>query len=68
MDKKKQTHGGKRQGAGRKKNEGDTAGVKFPVYMHKGLVEKLDAHAKNEGLSRSRAITRIVQEKLEKPG
>ena len=60
MAKKKQ-HGGKRIGAGRKVVSPDGPAVAVTATVPSGLVSQLDAHAEQQGWSRSEAITRAIR-------
>ena len=62
MAKKKRkifTHGGKRDGAGRKPMFDEYA--KISVSMDASLVEKLDAYCRRHDLNRSQAVRKILE-------
>ena len=64
MAKKKQ-HGGKRLGAGRPPaTPGEGLAVTIAASVPSGLVEQLDAYAKQQEWSRSEAVTRAIRDLL----
>jgi hypothetical protein len=59
---KKKTHGGKREGAGRKPaNPDEGAVITIAVSVPGALVVQLDAWAAKEGSTRSGAVTRAIR-------
>jgi hypothetical protein len=67
MGKKKQ-HGGERAGAGRPAATPDEGlAITIAVSVPSGLVDRLDAHAKRNSLSRSMAVTRAIRGFLDAP-
>lgn len=60
MAKKKPQRGGARKGAGRKVGP-DGPSVVVAASVPETLVERLDAHAKQEGWNRSQAVTEAIR-------
>ncbi|MEX2167946.1 MAG: ribbon-helix-helix domain-containing protein [Pirellulales bacterium] len=63
MAKKKQ-HGGKREGAGRRPSNPEGRTIAIAATIPETLVARLDELAKNEGWSRSEAITAAIRKLL----
>ena len=59
-----QNHGGKRDGAGRKRLPQSEKHITISAALAPDLVEKLDAKAKAEGKSRSRLLADIIKAAL----
>jgi len=59
--KKTPQHGGARKGAGRKVGP-DGPSVIVAASVPEALVERLDAHAKQNGLNRSQAVTEAIRQ------
>jgi predicted HicB family RNase H-like nuclease len=66
MPKKRKTHGGRREGAGRKPENGRTALV--GVRMTHRLRSRLKLAAKAKGVSVSQFVEQLIREKLEPEG
>ena len=58
---KKQQHGGKRPGAGRKVADPEGPTVVVAASVPSGLVDKLDAMADRNGWNRSQAVTEAIR-------
>jgi len=58
---KKQQHGGKREGAGRKPVNPEGRTKTIAASVPEGLVERLDALADKRGWNRSEAITAAIR-------
>ena len=58
---KKASHGGKREGAGRKPSSPEGPTIVVAASVPESLVERLDAHAKTKGWNRSQAVTEAIR-------
>ena len=61
---KKKTHGGKREGSGRKPVNAEGATKVVAASVPESLVEQLDVLAKLKGWNRSQAITEAIRKLL----
>ena len=62
---KKPSHGGSREGAGRKPANAEGKTKVIAATVPESLVSKLDRHAKKNGWNRSQAITNAIRLLLE---
>ena len=67
MAKKNKSHGGFREGAGRKPKNPEGATKTIAASVPESLVERLDEYAQSKGWNRSQTITAAIRKLLGKP-
>ena len=64
MAKKKKSHGGSREGAGRRPKNPEGATKTVAASVPESLIERLDEYAESKGWNRSKAITEAIRKLL----
>lgn len=63
----KRTHGGTREGAGRKPVNKEGATKTIAASVPESLIERLDEYAESKGWNRSKTITEAIRKLLGRP-